>query len=737
MEPSTDEPIRSPFYLRKPFAIGLFVVGLASLILSGMLGHRELMRFKHTTSVLEESYAYQRTVETLISNIYQAAFMARSFAEFPSDHQLSEYRDVRDAAQSVWAHIQDDGFDADNYQDILNDEERGELRETMSRISSLVPEKLSRLDQMVAAVSTGSAGSDPASILGEDDPLPELIELLDQITQIHEQQVRGAIRGTNVTISNAMTVQAVVSGLAIGLLSIVFTLLVLQQLRTERYAEAWRSESVKAFSAVRAKSEFLANMSHEIRTPLNAILGFSELLADEHVSRDNASSYIRGIGKAGTSLLSIIDDILDLSKIEAGKVEVSVSEFRVESLLHDIASVFTYAAQKKGIELVVANTTGADMVITTDKARVRQILINLAGNAVKFTERGRVTIGAQCAGDGGHVEFFVSDTGIGIAPEAQEAIFSAFTQEHSGINRRFGGTGLGLTISRRLAELLGGALSLTSEVGTGSTFVLQIPIHSESRHSVSVARAEQTPADVDLSNLTVLLVDDEDANRAVFRAFLNDPGTAIHEAGAIRDLERVGNHRFDVVVLDIRLPDGDGTDVLAWLRNTETNGDCPVVWVTASIDDQRARSFEDNGMTVLQKPVGRLVFRRAVAASAGRTVSDAAATGATPDADSPRRQPARLELALAELSAVGTVATDPAQRERLHRLINETRRTGSVMKSRELCTELRAVGVASGQPVMVELADRLAEAVDSFRLDDVRGVLNGLQEALRSPEEEI
>lgn len=735
MEASAEESLDVPFYLQKRFALSLFIVGVAALIASGVIGRRELINFRGTTAILEESYEYQRTVETLVFNIFRLAFVARSFAEAPSDEHLAEYRDLRDKVGTAWADINRDRFDWDDYRDVLSDSDRLALVAAMDEIASLIPEKLTRLDRMVTAVTTGTAGDDPVALIGADDPLPDLVVLLNRITRIHEEQVRGAIQGTYARITNASTLQAVTSGLSIGLLSVVFVLLVLQQMRSERYAHAWRTESIKARSAVRAKSEFLANMSHEIRTPLNAILGFSELLADDDLSREKASSYIQGIGKAGTSLLAIIDDILDLSKIEAGKVDLSISPFHVDPLLRDIVSVFAYSAEKKGIDLIVINEIGPGASIATDKTRVRQILINLVGNAIKFTEVGRIVITARWV-DNGCIEFSVSDTGIGIAPEAQEAIFAAFTQEHSGINRQFGGTGLGLTICRRLAELLGGDLSLTSEVGKGSTFSVRIPLQADSTEVDSGQSEVVAPTRVDLSNLTILIVDDEDANRAVFRAFLNDPGVVIHEAATVAEAGPITLKAFDVAVLDIRLPDGDGTDVLTRLRSTDVNVDCPVLWVTASIDDHRVHQLETDGTVVLQKPVGRDLFRRAIADAAGRFPIKDRETTVRSDSGDSRGQSAHLKRLLAELTTARTMIADATEMTQVYQLIDETQRTGSVSKSRELCNALHDVGREIDLPAMVGIAKLLSDAVNSFRLDDVRRIVTVLRKAVETGEEQ-
>jgi two-component system CheB/CheR fusion protein len=230
----------------------------------------------------------------------------------------------------------------------------------------------------------------------------------------------------------------------------------------------------KAEESDRLKSAFLANMSHEIRTPLNSIIGFSDLLLDPDFGQDQRDEFIRMIGASGNNLLNIINDIIDLSKIESGQISFKISRLSIQKLIGDIQKEYSYRAVEKGIELRLDPSTSnlKDIYFESDELRLKQILINFVGNAIKFTEKGYIEIGFRI--EENRIEFYVKDTGIGIPEEYHEKIFERFRQVDSSYTRKYGGNGLGLAISKSLAELLGGEIWMESEVGKGSTFFFTI-----------------------------------------------------------------------------------------------------------------------------------------------------------------------------------------------------------------------------------------------------------------------
>jgi signal transduction histidine kinase len=231
----------------------------------------------------------------------------------------------------------------------------------------------------------------------------------------------------------------------------------------------------KAEESDRLKSAFLANMSHEIRTPLNSIIGFSELMQEPDFDHDQLPQFATIIQNSGTNLLSIISDIMDISKIEAGLVQIRKHEFSVSKLISNLQKEYAFQAIKKGIDLNLdPSNPNEEIFVCSDEIKLRQILINLLGNAIKFTEKGSIELSMRKAGK--FLQFHVKDTGIGIPDEYQQQIFERFHQIESSLSRRYGGNGLGLAISKSLAELLGGSLWLESKQGVGSTFYFNVPL---------------------------------------------------------------------------------------------------------------------------------------------------------------------------------------------------------------------------------------------------------------------
>ena len=335
-----------------------------------------------------------------------------------------------------------------------------------------------------------------------------------------------------------------------------------------------------ADAANRTKSEFLANMSHEIRTPMNSILGFTDVLrrgfaADEQTRRQ----YLDTIHSSGKHLLELINDILDLSKIEAGRLEVERKACSPCELIAELAAMFTVPAQNRGISLEFTTAGPVPETVLTDPTRLRQIVTNLVGNAIKFTESGGVKIVARLLprGEKPQLAIDVIDTGIGISPEGLGKIFDPFVQADSAVTRRFGGTGLGLTISRRFAAALGGDLTVASELGKGSTFTVTLDtgpldgvrLLDAPQAKTSAARSGGRSAQ-DLPKLPparVLVVDDGEANRQLITVVLTRAGLQVESAenGEVAVRMATSQH-FDLVLMDMQMPVMDGYTATARLR---------------------------------------------------------------------------------------------------------------------------------------------------------------------------
>jgi signal transduction histidine kinase/ActR/RegA family two-component response regulator len=364
-----------------------------------------------------------------------------------------------------------------------------------------------------------------------------------------------------------------------------------------------REQSVELELASRHKSEFLASMSHELRTPLNAVLGFSEVLLEQMFGEINErqEEYLRDIHGSGKHLLELLNEILDLSKVEAGRMELEYSTFDLRALLDGAAAMLRERAALHGIELgiEVADDVGP---VYSDELRLKQVLLNLMTNAVKFTGDGGSVV-VHAARDGAEIAITVTDTGIGVPEADRERIFESFQQGGRGSTREEG-TGLGLTLSRRIVGLLGGRMWLDTEVGRGSTFGFSLPARDTTEPA--------TDRDWSRKDAQVVVIEDDRPSLDLFSAYLS--GAALQVTTA-RDgpsgLDAVRRARPDAVLLDIRLPGIDGWAVLRELKSDPATREIPVIVV--SIVDERSRGVAMGAAAYLVKPVGREQLMRALA----------------------------------------------------------------------------------------------------------------------------
>ncbi len=388
----------------------------------------------------------------------------------------------------------------------------------------------------------------------------------------------------------------------------------------ERVAE--RSESLRlakdlAEQANRTKSAFLANMSHELRTPLNAILGYSEMLVEECEDADN-HEYLDELSKintAGKHLLSIINDVLDLSKIEAGRIELAIGAFDFRDVIDDVVGTVEPIARKNSNRLVVVAPDS--LPVESDQTKARQVLLNLLGNACKFTEAGTITVSAKMNASSGSewLEVDVEDTGIGIDPQQADMLFEPFVQADASTTRKYGGTGLGLAISRRYCRLVGGDLTADSVPGVGSTFSMRVPSRAVVEETVDgrqpVPTEPPAPAPRETGTLRVVVIDDDADARELLSWLLARQGLhpIVCSSGG-GGLEAIRQHSPVAITLDVQMDGIDGWTVLEILKKDPELTDIPVIMV--SVVDESQRGLEMGAFDYLTKPLNTAAFQRAV-----------------------------------------------------------------------------------------------------------------------------
>jgi len=498
------------------------------------------------------------------------------------------------------------------------------------------------------------------------DSYVELVRNRSSAWQDWEVEVAGSVRGSVTNVARQLT---------------QLTELATERRQAEQSArehamelqaasEAMEAARDEALSASRAKSEFLANMSHEIRTPLTAILGYTELLSDDPpageptnaaTGRNLRDEAVETIRRSGEHLLAVINDILDLSKIEAGRMSVERVDCELPKLVGDVVSVMRSRADQRGVELRTVLETAVPSRVLTDPTRLRQVLMNIVGNAVKFTDEGRVEVRVRvapaAAGEGRRLQFAVEDTGSGLTAEQAELLFRPFEQADTSITRRYGGTGLGLTISRRLATLMGGDVRLDrTEEGKGSTFSIDLPLYESpdsemveslptngeaARSSAAVSRGsassggwapgvvsdsgDETAAAGASRSATptpgmshgeplggrVLLAEDGLDNQRLIGLYLKKAGVGElvtvadgkQALSAIEEAERSGE-RFDVLLTDMQMPELDGYSLASQLR--EAGSKMPIVALTAhAMAEDRQRCLDAGCDEYLSKPIDR------------------------------------------------------------------------------------------------------------------------------------
>jgi len=369
--------------------------------------------------------------------------------------------------------------------------------------------------------------------------------------------------------------------------------------------EELKAAKEKAEESDRLKSSFLANMSHEIRTPMNGILGFSTFLADPLLATDVREAYVKIINTSCEQLLHIVNDIIDISKIEAGQIDLTESMFDLNDLFSEVFLFYSPVAKEKGVELIIRPLAGRlsdNRRIISDRTKLRQILDNLLSNAVKFTHSGKIYL--RCEVKEGILQFEVEDTGIGIKPELQNAVFERFWQVEKSYTKKYGGTGLGLSITRAYVERMGGTIKVKSELGKGSTFIFTVPYKNSLKEQAEVVEPQMKENTI-AKSLTILIVEDEEINWLYLNEILKSRARTLHALNAKMAIEYIKKYpEIDLVLMDIKLPDINGLELTGIIK--AINSKVKVIAQTAyALSGDREKAIDAGCSGYITKPIKR------------------------------------------------------------------------------------------------------------------------------------
>ncbi|RYD19077.1 MAG: response regulator [Verrucomicrobiaceae bacterium] len=574
-------------------ALAMIVYGVITSAVNTRVNLRDRERVAHTHEVLD-------TLRDTLACMLDMETGQRGYVIVGDDAYLEPYQNAYGRVESLLNHLTE--LTSDN----------PEQQQRITKIREAIVQREHSLEQAVALRK--SDGLEAAARYVKDGGGKQHMDLLRGLVRsmVHEEEVLLARRQDKLARSMQRTnITVIISGCVAILAGTTGAALLIMFISARDRAEIMRLQKEKAEGADRAKSDFLAMMSHEIRTPMNAILGFSELLHD-NAQTPQEKHFAGAILSSGNSLLSLINDILDLSKIEAGKIDIQPETVVMAKFSENLQTLFSFRAEEKLLDFSVTMDGNVPVLLAFDALRLRQVLVNLAGNALKFSHEGSVNVhfSADPPQDDGSVRLHVAvtDTGIGISEEHLTEIFRPFFQVDSRQGRHFEGTGLGLSICNRLVEAMHGGLSVESAPGRGSIFRVSIPTHVVLIPVDEALDAVQPAVDFDrLLPSKILIVDDEPLNRELLRNYLAASRHEVYEAENGKQAVALAlSLRPDLVLMDIRMPTMDGREALQKIRKNELTKSIPLVAITASSLLNSQQELKDMFDGFADKPISRV-----------------------------------------------------------------------------------------------------------------------------------